>query len=207
MLTTIEQIKVDHNSELSVTLKKLYIKRRMWQALARVSLVLAAALVWLCVVGFTDYHWPMSRWTRIFLAFPAVIALRISFVSFVWPLMRRKKLSIIAREIENITTEEERALTAFASCIESKPDDARKLTPEVETKAKRALQLVDENALFPRKSAMQGATVFVATLLFVLSLRLILPVHFERQINRVVLMAHDEAQEAAFVIANEITKR
>lgn len=207
MLTSTEQENLDHDSELSITLKKLYIKRRMWQALARVSLVLAGALVWLCVVGFTDYHWPMSRWTRIFLAFPAVIALRISFVSFVWPFLRRKKLSIIASEIESIMGEKKGALTAFASCVENKSGESKKVTPELEAKAKETLQLVDENTLFPRKSAMQGATVFVATILLVLSLRLILPVHFERQINRVVLMAHDEVQEAAFVIINEITKR
>src|SRR5690349_4736160 len=105
-------------AEVRATLLRLSFRRRLLQAIAKGSTVVACALASLFVIAIVDYKWPLTRPIRIAL-FSLILISALSFLTkALWLLLRRRTLVDAARAIERATGSRGNALVTLAETFE-----------------------------------------------------------------------------------------
>jgi hypothetical protein len=177
------------------SLRRLYFRRRLFQAIARSTTVLACALGALCAVALVDYRWPWPRPFRIALLSVVALSVLLFLAHGVWSLLRRRTLVDITREIERASRSSRNTLVTLAESLESaeRPESGLYLLTRLEAQARTELSGIDERAVAPPEGAIRGAGALAFALLCVLVLRLASPTAFAREMRRVLWLERDDA--------------
>jgi hypothetical protein len=150
-------------------------------------------LALLCVVGAADYAYTLARSTRIALVIPIFSAACVSLASAVFLIARRRTLIEVAREIERAAGRGQNALVTFAEgACEASP-----LAPYIAARLYRQAQSevsgIDERVVAPPRLALCGAGSLVFLILVMFMLRLLAPVPFTREWERVLRLSPGDA--------------
>src|SRR2546430_13049542 len=93
------ELKPGH-ADVRAALRRLSFRRRLFQAIARSTNVVACALVALCVCAFVDDKWLLPRTTRLAILLVILFAGFILLARAVWLLLRQRTLVEVARTVE-----------------------------------------------------------------------------------------------------------
>lgn len=147
----------------------------------------------LCLVGGVDYVWHIARPLRlaiVALIVPCAVAL---FVYAVVSLMRRRRLTEMARDVERATSLRENSLVTFAETLEHTNGlEARPyVLARLEAQARRNLVMMDVSVVAPSHGAARSLGILVFVLLIPLGLRVFAPTAFAREARRILWLEHD----------------
>lgn len=181
--------------DVRASLNRLYFRRRIFQSIARGTLVVACALAALCATAFVDYRWLLPRPLRVALLSMILLTALLFITRAVWLLLRQEALVEIAREIERVAASNQNALVTLAENLDSVERSKSKLYmfARLERQARVELSKIDERVVAPPEGAIRGALALAFVLLLVLALRLAAPYASAREAKRVLWLANDDA--------------
>ncbi|HEX8844891.1 MAG TPA: hypothetical protein VF791_09625 [Pyrinomonadaceae bacterium] len=191
---------------VSASLRQLNFQRQLFRSIAGVTVSLTAALAALLLIAFLDSARPLPRVARAILLAATLLTALIFMVRAVWPLLRRRTLVEMAREIERATGSDQNALVTLAESFVVAPEAESYMLARLERQACVLLAGIDERRVAPRRGAVRGAIVLSFVLLLALALHFISPAGFAREARRVVWLASDDvslAQAAIGVAPNQ----
>ncbi len=188
-------IEVDRaQPDVRAALFRLYFRRRLLQATAKGATVVACALAALFLIAIVDYKWHLTRSTRIALFSLILISALSLLTQTVRLLLKRRTLVDAAREIERAAGSKGNALVTLAEALadESRQDTQPYMLTRLERQARSELASMDERVVAPREGAMRGAGALAVVFPLILTLWLVAPMAFAREIRRVLLLASDD---------------
>lgn len=192
---TIEVGDENRREDVRASLRRLYSTRLLWRAIGEVTLVLACALVALCVIALVDYGWNLPRAARIVLLSLVLLATLFLLARSVRDVVRRRALAEMAREVERATGSSRNALVTFAESAsgEGSLTSEGYMLARLERQARGELEEIDERLVAPRETAVRGALALAFMLLLISALWLAAPLAFAREVGRVLWLAGDDA--------------
>jgi hypothetical protein len=145
----------------------------------------------MCLVGVVDYVRPLSRGVRIWLVAPLLFG-AVALLAYAARLLaERRRLSLMAREVERAAKLSENALVTFAENVERAPEVKPYMLARVEMQARRSLERLDERAMMPRREAARAAGLLSFILLLMLVLLVVAPAAFAREARRLIRFEAD----------------
>lgn len=182
--------------EVRAALYRLHFRRRLWRACAIITLTLASMLALLCVTGAADYLRPLSRAMRILLVTPVLSLALLSFAYAVRSLLKRRRLTEVAREIERAAGLGQNVLVTFAESAGNGTSTFAQpsyIKARLYRQAQSEVSKIDERVVAPRTWATYGAIALVLMLFILILLRLFAPTVFAREQARVLWLQPDTA--------------
>src|SRR5256885_2960131 len=191
----IETDRTGTHADVRRALLRFDFQRRFRRAVAVLMLTATCALALLCLFALADYLWLLSRATRIALVSPVLFGAFLSFVSAVFKLLRRRRLSDVAREVERVTGSRRNVLVTFAEHDERAQAVATRgyMLARLERQALDEMAAIDVRAFAPRAAAVRGAVALALVLLLLLALRLLASQAFAHEVERLLWLRNDEA--------------
>lgn len=191
---TIESGDESRHGDVRASLRGLYARRMFRQAIAVVTMVVACALIALCVIALLDYGWSLPRAARIVLLSLVLLVALFFLARHFRVFVRRRSLGEVAREIEHAAGSSRNALVTFAESREGAQSAASEsyMLARLEGQARRELEEIDERVVAPREGAIRGACALGLVLLLIFALGLAAPHAFAREVRRVLWLAGDE---------------
>jgi hypothetical protein len=182
-------------ADVRASVRRLYLRRMLWRAIAWATTALAGALGALSIIGLIDYGWPLARVVRIILLSLVLLAALFALAQGVWILMHRRTVGEMAREIESAAGSSRNALVTLVENLEraDAPSDLWYMLARLERQARSELEAIDEKVVAPRAGATRGALALLFMLLLVCALRLAAPAAFAREFRRILWPSSDEA--------------
>jgi hypothetical protein len=190
----IEPRSTSQQADVRAALLRLTLRRRLWRAVASLTLSLSGALALLCLFGTLDYLRPLSRTVRIVLAVPVLLALVLIYARALRQLLRRPALVAAAREVERAAGVERNALVTFCEQLESAASEheASYMLTRLSRQARNELTAIDEKLVAPRDKATRCAITLALVLLLLLGARVIAPSAFGLEARRMLWLTRDE---------------
>src|SRR5438270_8623347 len=187
------------------SLLHLHFRRRLFRAIARGAAVLSVALAALCLIAAVDYGWPLQRNARAILLSLILISTFSLLAYFVSLLVRRFPLVDAAREIELAAGVNRNSIVTLAESLEGASTEASRLymLARLEGQARTELSDIDERVVAPRERAIICTSALLSLLLLLLLSRLIAPLAFAREADRVLLLARDDSSKPS--VSNSIS--
>jgi hypothetical protein len=183
-------------ADVRAQVRQLFFYRAQWRACARVAFIIACAILLLWLIGVVDYLWPMRRVLRAVVVVPTIVAVTLSIGQAVWLLLlRRRRLSEMAREVERAAGLNENALVTFAESVERGPEMTAGqpyMLTRLEAQARRVLEKIERRAIAPRRNAARAASLLLLSLLLMLVPLVVAPKIFAREARRIILLERDE---------------
>ncbi|HEV7374207.1 MAG TPA: hypothetical protein VGN95_05795 [Pyrinomonadaceae bacterium] len=181
--------------DVRASLSRLYFRRRLFQSIARGTAVIACALAALCVTGFVDYRWALSRPLRVVLLSMTLLAASLFLAHAVRLLLQQRTLVEMAREIELAAGSSRNSLVTLAESLDGVegPESKLYMFARLEKQARVELLKIDERVVAPPEGAIRGAGSLAFVLILMLTLRLAAPSAFAREAKRVLWLASDDA--------------
>lgn len=182
-------------ADVRAALRRLYFRRRLFQATARGTSIVACALIAFCVIAFVDYSWLLPRTARLLILFLILSKGFLLLARTVWLFARARSLVEVAREIERAAGNSQNALVTLAENFDGAnvADTNLYIFARLEKQARVELSKIDERMVAPRDGTRLGAIVLALTLLLILILRLVAPSAFARETRRVLWLASDDS--------------
>lgn len=190
---------------LRAALLRLAFRRRLRRFVFEAASCAACALALLCLLGTLDYLRPLSLATRIAVVCFVLSLFLLVFARALWQLARRPATADAAREIERAAGLQGNALVTLFETDEraALTGGAAYMRARLSGQARNELSAIDEKRVAPRGRAIRGALALLFMLLFVLGLRVLAPLGFAREAERVLLLSKDD--EAARSSNSEAT--
>lgn len=179
------------SQDVRAAIRRLSFRRRVWRVVACVSWGMACVLMLMCIVGVVDYARPLSRGLRVCLVAPLLFGAVALLAYAVRLLAERRRLSLMAREVERAAKLGENALVTFAENVERAPQVVPYMLARVEAQARKSLAQLDERAMMPRRDAARAAGLLSFILLLMLVMLVVAPTAFAREARRLIRLEAD----------------
>lgn len=177
--------------DVRATIRRLSFRRRLWRVVVYVCTGMACVLTLLFLLAVVDYTRPLSRGLRVGLVAPLLLGAVALSAYALSLLVERRRLSLIARDIERAARLSENALVTFAENIERAPEVKPYMVARVEAQARRSLERLDERAIMPRRDAARAAGLLGSILLLMFILLVVAPAAFAREVRRLIRLEAD----------------
>lgn len=173
-------------------LRRLYFRRRLFQAVAQATFISACVLIALCLTAAVDYKWLLPRTARLVILSVILLAGFLLLAHALWLLIRQRTLAHVAREIERAAGSSQNTLVTLAEIFDGgKPEAQLYIFARLERQAQAELSKIDEKRVAPRAGLLRNSIMLALTLLLILMLRLIAPSALAREAGRVLWLSND----------------
>ena len=179
---------------------RLSFQRRLWLACRRVLTGLTCVVAILFLEGIVDYFFHIPRFVRLTLVGLLVPCAVAGFVFSLVSLIRRPRLTEMARDVERATGRHENSLVTFAETIEHTNGlDARPyVLARLEAQARRAAIKMDASTVTTRRNAARAFIILAVGVLLLLAFRVLAPIAFARESRRILWLESDRKSSAKY---------